>query len=189
MNESEHNTNQCIDLKQAADLFDTNPLYPQTLARLYYIEVKEDNKYQEAKEWAERAIKRDPKISHIRHTLGQVHKNHLLNEVKNTFSDIDVCLAIAQSAIKAFEAVDEAAEDEAEDNTEFNNRGIFGFLQLCKIIDPTMPFHQYINSLKCDVETKKWYLAFSRPNSRGLMDRALDLKPEVTQGCGFEFRL
>ncbi len=25
--------------------------------------------------------------------------------------------------------------------------------------------------------------------SRGLMDRALDLKPEVTQGCGFEFRL
>ncbi len=25
--------------------------------------------------------------------------------------------------------------------------------------------------------------------SRGLMDRALDLKPEVTQGCGFKFRL
>ncbi len=24
--------------------------------------------------------------------------------------------------------------------------------------------------------------------SRGLMDRALDLKPEVTQGCGFECR-
>ncbi len=25
--------------------------------------------------------------------------------------------------------------------------------------------------------------------SRGLMDRALDLKPEVTQGCGIESRL
>ncbi len=25
--------------------------------------------------------------------------------------------------------------------------------------------------------------------SHGLMDRALDLKPEVTQGCGFESRL
>ncbi len=25
--------------------------------------------------------------------------------------------------------------------------------------------------------------------SRGLMDRALDLKPEVTQGCGFESQL
>ncbi len=25
--------------------------------------------------------------------------------------------------------------------------------------------------------------------NRGLMDRALDLKPEVTQGCGFESRL
>ncbi len=168
MIESEHNTNQCIDLlKQASDLFDTNPAYPQTLARLYYIEVKEDNKYQEAKEWAERAIKRDPKMSHIRDTLGQVHKNHLLNEGKRTFSDIDVCLAIAQSAIKAFEAVDEAAEDEAEDKTKFNNRGIFGFLQVCNIIHPKMPFHQYINSLKCDVETKydffEWYLAFSRP--------------------------
>ncbi len=168
MIESEHNTNQCIDLlKQASDLFDTNPAYPQTLARLYYIEVKEDNKYQEAKEWAERAIKRDPKISHIRHTLGQVHKKHLLNEGKKTFSDIDMCLAIAQSAIKAFEAVDEAAEDEAEDNTKFNNSGIFGFLQVCKIIHPKMPFHQYINSLKCYVETKydffEWYLAFSRP--------------------------
>ncbi len=171
MIESEHNTNQCIDLlKQASDLFDTNPVYPQTLARLYYIEVKEDNKYQEAKEWAERAIKRDPKISHIRHTLGQVHKKHLLNEGKKTLSDIDVCLAIAQSAIKAFEAVEEAAEDEAEENTKFNNSGIFGFLQVCKIIHPKMPQynHQYINSLKRNVETKydffEWYLAFSRPN-------------------------
>ncbi len=26
-------------------------------------------------------------------------------------------------------------------------------------------------------------------SSPGLMDRALDLKPEVTQGCGFESRL
>ncbi len=25
--------------------------------------------------------------------------------------------------------------------------------------------------------------------SRGLMDRELDLKPEITQGCGFESRL
>ncbi len=29
-------------------------------------------------------------------------------------------------------------------------------------------------------------LKMSALGSRGLMDRALDLKPEVTQGCGFE---
>ncbi len=29
-------------------------------------------------------------------------------------------------------------------------------------------------------------LKMSTLGSRGLMDRALDLKPEVTQGCGFE---
>ncbi len=167
INESENNTNQWIDLlKQASDLFDTNPVYPQTLARLFYIKVKEDNKYEEARRWAEEAIKRDPQNSHIRDTLGQVHKNHLLNETKKTFSDINACLPIAQSAIKAFKEEAEAAEDEAEGKTTFNNRGLFGFLQVCKIIHPKMPFHQYINSLKCDVEKKydffEWYLAFSR---------------------------
>ncbi len=35
----------------------------------------------------------------------------------------------------------------------------------------------------------KWKSQSSRQGSRGLMDRALDLKPEVTQGCGFESRL
>ncbi len=34
----------------------------------------------------------------------------------------------------------------------------------------------------------KFKVLMSR-SSRGLMDRALDLKPEVTQGCGFESRL
>ncbi len=32
-------------------------------------------------------------------------------------------------------------------------------------------------------------LLFMDYGSRGLMDRALDLKPEVTQGCGFKSRL
>ncbi len=32
-------------------------------------------------------------------------------------------------------------------------------------------------------------MIFVSHGSRGLMDRALDLKPEVTQGCGFESQL
>ncbi|XP_058636818.1 sterile alpha motif domain-containing protein 9-like [Onychostoma macrolepis] len=169
INERENNANQCICLLElASDLFSTDPVYPQTLARLFYIKVKEDNKYEEARKWATLAIKRDPKNSHIRDTLGQVHKNHLLNETKKQHSDINMYLAIAQSAIKAFKDEEEAAEGESEDDTGFSNRGLFGFLQVCKIIHPKMNFHQYINSLGCDVEKKydffEWFLAFSRPN-------------------------
>ncbi len=158
----ENNTKQCIHLLElASDLFSADPYYPQTLARLFYIEVKEDNKYEEARKWAEEAIKRDPKNSHIRDTLGQVHKNHLLNETKKPFPNIKACLPIAQSAIKAFKDEEKAAEDEAEDNKKFNNRGLFGFLQVCKIIHPKTPLehteHEYskfISSLKGDVERK-----------------------------------
>ncbi len=175
INESENNTNQLIDLlKQASDLFSTDHVYPQALARLYYIEVKEDNKYEEARTWAEEAITRGENSSHIRDTLGQVHKNHLLNETKKAFPDINVCLPIAQSAIKAFKEEAEAAENESEDDTEFNYRGLFAFLQVCKIIHPKTPLEQsdqeyskFITGLKCDVEKKydffEWFLAFSRP--------------------------
>ncbi|KAI2643039.1 Sterile alpha motif domain-containing protein 9-like [Labeo rohita] len=174
MVESENTVKQSICLlKLASDLFSEDPFYPQTLARLYYIEVKEDDKYEEARKWAEEAIDREKKNSHIRDTLGQVHKNHLLHETEKPSSDINVRLAIARSDIKAFKEEEEAAEDEAEDNTKFNNRGLFGFLQVCKIIHPKMrlehteqEYSKFISSLKGDVETKcdffEWYLAFSR---------------------------
>ncbi len=38
-------------------------------------------------------------------------------------------------------------------------------------------------------EIMKMMMMMMMTGSRGLMDRALDLKPEVTQGCGFESRL
>ncbi|XP_043099045.1 sterile alpha motif domain-containing protein 9-like [Puntigrus tetrazona] len=167
----ENNDNHCIRLLEvASELFSEDPFYPQTLARLFYIVVKKDNKYEEARKWAKKAIERDPNNSHIRDTLGQVHKNHLLNETKKPFIDRKACLSIAQSAIKAFKDEEKAAEDESGDDTKFNNRGLFGFLQVCKIIHPKMPFEhseqEYINGLKGDVETKydffEWFLAFSR---------------------------
>ncbi|XP_051731191.1 sterile alpha motif domain-containing protein 9-like [Ctenopharyngodon idella] len=161
------NAKQCIDLlKLASDLFTNDPFYPQALARLYYIEV---NKYDEAKRWANIAIDRDPKKSHIRDTLGRVHKNHLWN----TKTWTETVLNIAKSAIKAFQEEEKAAEDESEDNTSFNNRGYFGFLQVCKgIYDlPKKPLEQkcskFISGLEVDVKKRydffEWYLAFSRP--------------------------
>ncbi|KAI2643033.1 Sterile alpha motif domain-containing protein 9-like [Labeo rohita] len=197
MDESENTVEQCICLlKLASDLFFTDPFYPQTLARLYYIEVKEGNKYEEARKWAEEAIKRDPKNSHIRDTLEQVHKTHLLNETKKPSSDINVRLAIARSAIKAFKEEEEAAEDEAEDNTKFNNRGLFGFLQVCKIIHPKtslnrtplehteQEYSKFISSLRGDVETKydffEWYLAFSRQSFEKEDPDYIHTEPAIT---------
>ncbi len=41
----------------------------------------------------------------------------------------------------------------------------------------------------CALHYKSYYINKINGGSRGLMDRALDLKPEVTQGCGFESQL
>ncbi|KAL0149889.1 hypothetical protein M9458_054805, partial [Cirrhinus mrigala] len=169
----ENDTDHCIRLLEwASELFPKNAFYPQTLARVYYIEVKQDNKYEEAIKKAEKAIERAQTNSCIRDTLGQVHKNHLLNEIKKPFPDINILLVIAQSAIKAFKDEEETSENDSEDNTPFNYSGLFGFLQVCKLIHPKMCFTQehseFISSLKGDVKTKydffKWYLAFSRPS-------------------------
>ncbi|KAK9956989.1 hypothetical protein ABG768_014687 [Culter alburnus] len=163
---------QCIDLLElASHLFNKDPFYPQALARLYYIEVKEPDKFDKADHWANIAIDRKRENSHIRDTLGQVHKNHLLNT--KPWTDTETVLKIAKSAIKAFEDEAKAAEDESEDNNSFNNRGYFGFLQVCKNIYDLAkkPLEQkiseFISGLKGDVEDRydffEWYLAFSRP--------------------------
>ncbi|XP_016120260.1 sterile alpha motif domain-containing protein 9-like isoform X2 [Sinocyclocheilus grahami] len=177
MHESGYNHNQCIDLlEMAANLFSTDPYYPQTLARFYYIKVKEDNKYEKAEKWAEEAIKRNPNNSRIRDTLGQVHKNHLLSEAKNPSSDFKKCLAIAQSATDAFKKEEIAAENDPEDRTTFSYSGLLGFLQVCKIMNDTRfgksyerrKHLNYISGLRGDVESRydffEWYLAFSRPS-------------------------
>ncbi|XP_077094093.1 sterile alpha motif domain-containing protein 9-like [Siphateles boraxobius] len=178
----EGKTNKCIQLlERASHLFSTDPFYPQALARLYYIKVTEESKYCDAVKWAKKAIERDPKNAHIRDTLGQVHKNHLSwiwtgnkwRKVRKPCTDIDTRFRIAQSAIKAFEDEEKAAEDELDDNTRFNKRGHFGFLQVCKeiyvLIIPKYPlepkYHDIINGLRSKVESKydffEWYLTFS----------------------------
>ncbi|KAI7796686.1 putative sterile alpha motif domain-containing protein 9 [Triplophysa rosa] len=169
LDEGENNTKQCIDLlKLASFLFSTDPVYPQALARLYYIKVKEENKFEKAEQWATEAIKRDQEKSHIKDTLGQVCKNHLRNHFKKTFRDIKVCLAIAKSAIDGFHDEAKAAEVESEKDTRFNNRGQFGFLQVCNIIHDMRPEQEYISSLKGLIESRynffEWYLVYSRPS-------------------------
>ncbi|KAL1270431.1 hypothetical protein QQF64_029447 [Cirrhinus molitorella] len=171
----ENKTDDCISLLElASDLFSTDPYYPQTLARLYYTAVKGDNKYEEARQWAEKAIKRNSK-SDIKDTLGQVYKKHL-----QTFSDIKSCMDIATLAIEAFRDEERAAEDESEENRRFNYRAYFGFLQVCNVIHEISPknspehseqeYSEFISALKSEVETKydlfEWYLTLSRPSMK-----------------------
>uniref|UniRef100_A0A8C1ZG38 Uncharacterized protein n=1 Tax=Cyprinus carpio TaxID=7962 RepID=A0A8C1ZG38_CYPCA len=169
----ENKPNLCIYLLRiASKLFATDTFYPQALARLYYIKIQGESKYKEAKKWANVAIDRDPKNSHIRDTLGQVHKNHLSRiwtqrKWRNEpCTDIKTCLDIAKDAIDAFQAEEKAAKDElANPNTTFNNRALFGFLQVCKDIFKQND-RDFISGLREDVEQKydffEWYLAYSK---------------------------
>ncbi len=167
----ERNTNQCIRLLElASDLFSTGSYYTQALARFYCITV---NDYSKAVYWAKKAIKQNPDNSCIMDTLGQVHKKHLSKISLKAGETFKTLLPIAQSAFDAFKAVEKVAENDPENNTTFNYSGLFGFLQVCKIIHPKsvedsdQECNKFISGLKGDVETNydffEWYLAFSRP--------------------------
>uniref|UniRef100_A0A3B4WY62 CARD domain-containing protein n=1 Tax=Seriola lalandi dorsalis TaxID=1841481 RepID=A0A3B4WY62_SERLL len=87
----EGNVESAAVLKVASKKMDTNPFFPQALARVYYIELKDYNK---AEMWAKEAKKRDPQSSFVADTLGQVHKNHLnylnpLNEKRKELHFVD----------------------------------------------------------------------------------------------------
>ncbi|XDV17248.1 hypothetical protein PO909_023145 [Leuciscus waleckii] len=152
----EGTTNKCIELlERASNLFPTDPFYPQALARLYYIKVD----------------KKNPKKSHIRDTMGQVHKNNLSRiwilrewtKVKKPCTDINTRLKIARFAIKAFEEEEKAAEDELDDDTKFNNREIYDLISPRNHLEQR--YHDFINGLRGKVESKcdffERYLTFS----------------------------
>ncbi|XP_064827455.1 sterile alpha motif domain-containing protein 9-like [Oncorhynchus masou masou] len=131
-------------LKTASETFKHDPFYPQSLARFYYIKMSD---FTRAEIWAEKAKERVPTNSFIADTLGQVHKNHLYKQVngksgeKTGTRDI---LFWAEKAIKAFKQEEELAERESVNHMEgdsptkmshtFNNRGIFGYLQVANIV-------------------------------------------------------
>uniref|UniRef100_A0A4W5N6R4 Uncharacterized protein n=1 Tax=Hucho hucho TaxID=62062 RepID=A0A4W5N6R4_9TELE len=131
-------------LKTASETFKHDPFYPQSLARFFYIRMSD---FTRAEIWAEKAKERVPTNSFIADTLGQVHKNHLYKHVngksgkKSGTRDI---LFWAEKAIKAFKQEEELAERESVNHMDgdsptkmyhtFNNRGIFGYLQVANIV-------------------------------------------------------
>ncbi|KAI3375682.1 hypothetical protein L3Q82_003990 [Scortum barcoo] len=92
--------------------------------------------------WAKRAKERDPQNSFVADTLGQVHKNHLKN-IEHPAKPRQI-LQLAQKAIKAFKHEEQLAEIEKDTDMKedgmtkvshvFNNRGMFGYLQVCNLV-------------------------------------------------------
>ncbi|XP_039678938.1 sterile alpha motif domain-containing protein 9-like [Perca fluviatilis] len=170
-------------LKTASDKLKQNPMFPQTISRLYYIR-KGNTDYKKAQEWAKEAIKRAPNNSYVADTLGQVYKNHLMREAKG----LEDILHMAKDAFKAFKDVERKADKEegpemkdtagtVSISNSFNNRGLFGFIQVAKITFEKLnklrsQEHSFIQRLKLEVEAKfdffEWYLVYSKPDMTSL---------------------
>uniref|UniRef100_A0A3Q1GDC1 Uncharacterized protein n=1 Tax=Acanthochromis polyacanthus TaxID=80966 RepID=A0A3Q1GDC1_9TELE len=156
-----NNAQSASVLKVASKKFDQNPLFPQALARFSYIEQKN---YNLAEMWAKRAKERDPRNSFVADTLGQVHKNHLKNHLKNWKSTATPrqILQLAKKAIEAFKHEEQLAKEEQGEDMRgdgaanisyvFNSRGQFGYLQVCVLLYDLLVPH---NGLWRSVLTKE----------------------------------
>ncbi|XP_038135001.1 sterile alpha motif domain-containing protein 9-like [Cyprinodon tularosa] len=159
-------------LKKASNKFKDKHIFPQTVARLYYIGGKYPN-YKKAEGWAKEAIKRSPNNSYAADTLGQVYKNRLLRKAKKT----NEVTEMAEEAFKAFKDVEEKAEKELDRgwieyygsvnfSDWFNNRGHFGLIQVAKILaEKCKHLDAFRNTKQFEVELKfeffEWYLSYS----------------------------
>lgn len=122
-------------LKVASNTFDKISLFPQALARFYYIELQN---YNLAEIWAKTAKQIDPRSSFIADTLGQVYKNKLKSQ--EAPSKPREILQLATKAIEAFKDEEQLAEKEYEATRNkkgshvHNTRGQFGYVQVCNIL-------------------------------------------------------
>ncbi|XP_032438308.1 sterile alpha motif domain-containing protein 9-like [Xiphophorus hellerii] len=162
-------------LKKASNKFRDKHIFPQTVARLYYIGRPNPN-FEKAEKWAKKAIKRAQNNSYAADTLGQVYKNHLLRGAKQS-SEVN---KMAEKAFKAFKDVEMKADKElgpelseydgcANNSVSFNNRGHFGFIQVAKIVSEKRRHNNpFEDTLKLKVEDKfeffEWYLSYSQPD-------------------------
>nr|XP_040038396.1 sterile alpha motif domain-containing protein 9-like [Gasterosteus aculeatus aculeatus] len=164
-------------LKTASDKLRQNPIYPQTLSRLHYIRGG-TNKFNQAEKWAKTAIKRAPNNSYVADTLGQVYKNRLMREART----LEEKIRMGNEALEAFEDVEKKADgEEGQEMVEmagaisisktFNNRGLFGFIQVAQILLQKLPSRKcgrFIHNLKMKVKAKfdffERYLTYSQPD-------------------------
>ncbi|XP_026208196.1 sterile alpha motif domain-containing protein 9-like [Anabas testudineus] len=183
--ELEKKTHHAVSvLKKAAQKFRQQPIFPQTLSRLYYNEESIVDYEVKAIYWANEAIKRAPNNSYVADTLGQIYKNCLRKAAKAQY-----VLAMAELAFEAFKAVEEKAEKEegpemrntagtVSISNSFNNRGLFGFIQVAQIAFKKLENkdkeqqQSLIQNKQMKVEANfdffEWYLTYSKPDIKTL---------------------
>ncbi|XP_040886803.1 sterile alpha motif domain-containing protein 9-like isoform X2 [Toxotes jaculatrix] len=177
-------------LEMASEKFQQNPFFPQALARVYYIEVKD---YNQAEKWAEEAKKRDPQNSFVADTLGQVHKYHL----KKLESGPREILQLATKAIEAFKHEEQLAEKECGPDMKgvgmrkvshvFNTSGKFGYLQVCYILyDRLVNQNNTWKRVLTKEESTHFVQDFLRENELlGFQDLINSLRDDVERKCAF----
>uniref|UniRef100_H0Z2X7 SAM domain-containing protein n=1 Tax=Taeniopygia guttata TaxID=59729 RepID=H0Z2X7_TAEGU len=130
-------------LKAAYEVFGKDAFFAQQLARLNYI----NEKFEDAKYWAEVAKAHLPSDSFILDTEGQVYRkwfNFTVDKMtEDTPESITEKILIALEAMKCFRAAQQAAKEEREN---MNNAGYFGEVEVgCRLLRflSTLPvFHR-----------------------------------------------
>ncbi|XP_056263731.1 sterile alpha motif domain-containing protein 9-like [Pseudoliparis swirei] len=135
--EKEKSPDKAIELlTKAFQCFHNDPFFAQQLARLHYT----DEKFEEAKYWAETAAQQLPKNSYILDTKGQVYKKWFEakckaienDRVQKTPENIADAVATALKALECFQECEKAAEADPERN---NSSGFFSEVEVgCSVL-------------------------------------------------------
>ncbi|KAM3589973.1 uncharacterized protein V6R79_000883 [Siganus canaliculatus] len=181
LQEEQNPYNAVSVLKIASEKLNQNPIFPQTISRLYYINIRRGIiDYDRAEQWARKAIDRAPDNSFVADTLGQVFKNRLLRIRNGNLEEINKW---AKEAFTAFKDVETKADREEGPEMEgtavstsgtFNNRGRFGFIQVAKITYDKLCVYRATQIIRHQTEVREkfqffeWYLTYSQPDDETL---------------------
>ncbi|XP_064787307.1 sterile alpha motif domain-containing protein 9-like [Oncorhynchus masou masou] len=185
----------CVSVLQlASEKITQNPFFPQALARFFYIVMRD---YSKAEEWAKIAKDRDPKNSFVADTLGQVYKNHLNSRVHVPSISAQDILQLAVKAFEAFKDVERAAENEQGADMQddgmtkvshiFNNRGLFGYLQVANIVFDSLVSldNNWQKVLTMEISADSFFLSIRQKKLFEYKPLIICLRDEVERKCEF----
>ncbi|XP_035609289.2 sterile alpha motif domain-containing protein 9-like [Oncorhynchus keta] len=185
----------CVSVLQlASEKITQNPFFPQALARFFYLRMGE---YGEAEQWAKIAKDRDPKNSFVADTLGQVYKKHLNSRVHDTSISAQDILQLAVKAFEAFKDVERAAENEQGADMQddgvtkvshiFNNRGLFGYLQVANIVFDSLVSldNNWQKVLTMEISADSFFISIGQKKLLKYKPLIISLRDEVERKCEF----
>ncbi|XP_071234704.1 sterile alpha motif domain-containing protein 9-like [Salvelinus alpinus] len=193
--EAKESKSNCVSvLRLASETITQNPFFPQALARFFYIRMRE---YVEAEQWAKIAKDRDPNSSFVADTLGQVYKNHLKSRVHDPSISAQDILELAEKAFEAFKDEERAAENEQGADLQddgmtkvsniFNNRGLFGYLQVANIVFDSLVSldKNWQKVLTMEIPADSFFVSIGQKKLFKYKPLIISLRDEVERKCEF----